>query len=49
MLEVPIEFIGDIHVSVYKTDEGYKLFNIQADTQEVLPVRYVIEDTLTIY
>ena len=41
--------IGDIHVNVYKTPEGSTFFYVEASNQDVLPVRYVIEDTLVSY
>ena len=40
---------GTITVSVYRDEEGHSYFKILADTEEVLPVSYVIEDTLYLY
>ena len=49
LVEIPIEFIGNIQVAVYKTNEGYRLFQTKADNQDILPIMDIIEDTLTIY
>ena len=43
------EVVGDIHVTVCKTPEGYTFFQLQADDENVLPVLDVIEDTLINY
>ena len=40
---------GTITISVYKDNSGSMSFKIQSDTEEVLPVSYVIEDTLHFY
>ena len=40
---------GTITVSVYKDTFGHPFFKIQSDSVEVLPVSYVIEDTLHLY
>lgn len=40
---------GTIVVSVYKDHLNRPFFEIQSDTEEVLPVSYVIEDTLYLY
>ena len=43
------EIIGDIHIIVCKTPDGHDFFQIKADNENVLPVVYVIEDTLVKY
>lgn len=40
---------GTITVSVYKDKSGRSSFDINTDNDEVLPVSYVIEDTLYLY
>ena len=40
---------GTITVQVYKDDTGKYFFDIDTDSEEVLPVSYVIEDTLYLY
>lgn len=41
--------VGTITVSVYKTDNFFTSFEIKADNENILPVAYVIEDTLKKY
>ena len=43
------KLVGDIHVSVYKTLDNKVFFYVDADNKDVLPVVYVIEDTLEQY
>lgn len=43
------EKCGTVTVSVYKDKSNHPYFRIQTDTEEVLPVSYVIEDTLYYY
>lgn len=40
---------GTVTVSVYKDDSNHPFFKISSDNDEVLPVSYVIEDTLYLY
>lgn len=40
---------GTVTVTVYKDKTGQPYFTIVADTDDVLPVSYVIEDTLYLY
>ena len=40
---------GTVTVSVYKNKSNQRFFNIQTDTEVVLPVSYIIEDTLYHY
>lgn len=40
---------GTVTVSVYKDKSGRTFFIINTDNDEVLPVSYVIEDTLYLY
>ena len=44
-----IKKCGTITVSVYKDTENQHFFKVQSDTDDVLPVSYVIEDTLYLY
>ncbi len=41
--------IGTITVSVFKSDDNSTSFKIETDDDDVLPVSYVIEDTLKFY
>lgn len=43
------KIIGNINIVVYETPEGYKLFNLQTDNEDISPVLDVIEDTLINY
>lgn len=40
---------GTVTISVYKDTSNKRFFKIQSDTEDVLPVSYVIEDTLYHY
>lgn len=40
---------GTVIVSVYKDITGQRYFKITTDTDDVLPVSYIIEDTLYLY
>lgn len=45
-----IKKCGTVTVSVYKdVSSGRPIFKINSDNDEVLPVSYVIEDTLYLY
>lgn len=41
--------LGTVTVSVFKTDNNNTDFCIETDNDSVLPVSYVIEDTLKLY
>lgn len=43
------KIVGEIRVIVCKSIEGSTFFKIYANNEDVLPVRYVIEDTLYLY
>lgn len=43
------EKCGTITVSVYKDNYNRPFFKIKSDTDDVLPVSYVIEDALYLY
>ena len=40
---------GTVTVSVFKSDDNSMSFKIETDDEIVLPVSYVIEDTLKFY
>ena len=40
---------GTVIVSVFKSDDNSTSFEIKTDVDDVLPVSYVIEDTLKFY
>ena len=40
---------GTIIVSVYKDKSEKRFFHIQSDSEDVLPISYIIEDTLFLY
>lgn len=44
-----LEKLGTITVSVFKNDDNITDFHIETDNDSVLPVSYVIEDTLKLY
>ena len=41
--------LGTITVSVFKGEDNHTDFHIETDDESVLPVSYVIEDTLKLY
>ncbi len=41
--------IGTITISVFKTNNFFNSFEIRTDDETILPVVYVIEDTLKKY
>lgn len=41
--------MGTITISVFKNDNNHTDFRIETDSDDVLPVSYVIEDTLKLY
>ena len=49
MDSIAAKIIGDIHITVYQTPEGYNFFKLEANSENVLPVLDVIEDTLIMY
>ena len=44
-----MEKLGNIIISVYKDSKNKTNFQIQTDNEDILPVSYVIEDTLKMY
>ncbi len=44
-----MEKLGNIIVSVYKGENNKTDFQIQTDSEDILPVSYVIEDVLKLY
>lgn len=40
---------GTVTVSVYKDADSHSFFYIETDNEDILPVSYVIEDTLSLY
>ena len=44
-----MEKLGNIIISVYKDSNNKTNFQIQTDNEDILPVSYVIEDTLKLY
>ena len=48
--EVRIKKCGTVTVSVYKDISSNRpIFKVKSDNEDVLPVSYVIEDTLYLY
>lgn len=41
--------LGTVTVSVFRANDKSTLFKIETDNESVLPVSYVIEDTLKLY
>lgn len=41
--------LGTVTVSVFKNEDNQTDFCVEADNDNVLPVSYVIEDTLKLY
>lgn len=44
-----MEKIGTVTISVYKDKQNKNEFQILVDNENVLPVSYVLEDTLKMY
>ncbi len=44
-----VEMIGEININVYENQEGIKLFELQTNNEDILPVLDVIEETLIKY
>lgn len=42
-------YIGTVTISVFKDENNEVNFRINIDNDDVLPVSYVIEDTLKLY
>ena len=42
-------YIGTVTISVFKDEKDEVNFKINIDNDDVLPVSYVIEDTLKLY
>jgi hypothetical protein len=42
-------YIGTVTISVFKDEKNDVNFKINIDNDDVLPVSYVIEDTLKLY
>ena len=42
-------YIGTVTISVFKDEKNEVNFEINIDNDDVLPVSYVIEDTLKLY
>jgi len=47
--EVILKKLGTITVSVFKDDDNHTDFHVETDNDSILPVSYVIEDTLKLY
>lgn len=44
-----MEKLGNIIISVYRDENNKTNFQIETDNEDILPVSYVIEDTLKLY
>ena len=42
-------YIGTVTISVFKDEKNEVNFKINIDNDDILPVSYVIEDTLKLY
>ena len=42
-------YIGTVTISIFKDEKNEVNFKINIDNDDVLPVSYVIEDTLKLY
>lgn len=49
LLPIEAKKCGTVTVSVYKDDASHSFFYIETDNEDILPVSYVIEDTLSLY
>lgn len=46
---IVLKKVGTITVSVFKDDDNQTDFHVETDNDSILPVSYVIEDTLKLY
>lgn len=44
-----MEKLGDITISVFRDENNRTNFQIKTNNEDILPVSYVIEDTLKMY
>ena len=44
-----MEKLGDITISVFRAENNRTNFQIKTNNEDILPVSYVIEDTLKMY
>lgn len=41
--------IGKVNITVYETPDGKRFFYLKASNKNVLPIAYIVEDTLYNY
>lgn len=41
--------VGNIEITVYKTEDGYPFFYIRPNDESLLPIVDILEDTLKLY
>ena len=41
--------VGEIKITVYKTEDNYSFFYINPDCEKLLPIVDILEDTLKLY
>lgn len=41
--------IGEIKITVYKSEDGYSFFYLRPNTEKLLPIVDILEDTLKLY
>ena len=41
--------IGGIKITVYKSEDGYSFFYLRPNTEKLLPIVDILEDTLKLY
>lgn len=49
MITLEGKTLGTINISVYKDKDNDRFFFLQADTDDVIPILYVLEDILKLY
>lgn len=43
------KIVGSINITVCETNDGMNFFDVQGNTEKILPVLDVVEDTLFMY
>ncbi len=44
-----VKEVGEIKITVYKNNDGYSLFYIKPNDENLLPIVDILEDTLKLY
>lgn len=48
-MQLQAKEVGNIQITVYKTEDGYPFFYIKPNDESLLPIVDILEDTLKLY